>query len=403
MVEQEPGKPGKHEQKAQLGKELRSNGSSGDNDLNDGWVESVRLRIVDWYRQGRRDLPWRIDRDPYRILVSEMMLVQTTVAAVVPYFERFLHLFPDPGSLASADETEVLKAWEGLGYYRRARQLHAAARRIVERHGGKVPDDPVELRALPGVGRYMAGAILSFAYDRPAAILEANTQRVLARLLAWTGDLKTAHTQNRLWLAAERLVPPEGAGDFNQGLMELGAIVCRPREPGCLVCPVSDLCAARALGRQNELPVISPKPPPLAVTEACVVVVKDARLLIVRRGSEGLWADFWEFPTLNLTGADPAGRAFETPVDLTEGLRRLTGIRAEIGERIKTLTYTVTKHRVTLHVHSAKEFAGSLTPSCGLVDARWVAPGDLADYPLGSAARKLSTWIVREPDRIVIN
>src|SRR5262245_30535108 len=149
------------------------------------WVDGVREALSRWYEQGHRDLPWRRDRDPYRVLVSEMMLVQTTVAAVVPYFGRFLERFPTVQALAAADEAEVLKTWEGLGYYRRARQLHAAARAVVGRHGGEFPDDPDAVRALPGVGRYIAGAILSFAFDRPAPIVEANTQRVLARLLAW--------------------------------------------------------------------------------------------------------------------------------------------------------------------------------------------------------------------------
>ncbi len=175
-------------------------------------------------RVRERTLPWRADRDPYRILVSELMLVQTTVTAVIPYFERFLRRFPDIRSLAEADEAEVLKAWEGLGYYRRARQLHAAARQVVREHGGTIPDDPVAVRALPGVGRYIAGAVLSFAFDRPEPIVEANSQRVLARLLALREDVKATATRERIWQAAQRLVPERGAGDFNQALMDLGRI-----------------------------------------------------------------------------------------------------------------------------------------------------------------------------------
>ena len=212
------------------------------------WIDRVRRKLAEWYEHGHRDLPWRQTRDPYRILVAELMLVQTTVAAVIPYYERFLARFPTAEALAAADEADVLKAWEGLGYYRRARQLREAARAIVRDHGGSVPADVEALRALPGVGRYIAGAVLSLAFDRPAPIVEANTQRVLARWLAWPEDLQTPASRARLWQAAERLVPPDGAGRFNQAFMELGATVCTPRAPLCLVCPVAAECRARARG-----------------------------------------------------------------------------------------------------------------------------------------------------------
>ncbi len=224
-------------------------------DIDPDWLDRVRTRLVDWYDGSGRKLPWREDHDPYRILVSEMMLVQTTVAAVVPFFGRFLARFPTVSALAEAEESDVLKAWEGLGYYRRARQLQAAARAILSDHAGVFPDDPEAIRALPGVGRYIAGALLSFAFDRPAPIIEANTQRVLARWLAWEEDLKTTRSQARLWEAAARLVPETGAGTFNQAFMELGALVCIPRAPLCLACPVSSECLSRKLGVQDRIPV----------------------------------------------------------------------------------------------------------------------------------------------------
>jgi A/G-specific adenine glycosylase len=328
-----------------------------------------------------------------------MMLVQTTVTAVVPYFSRFLERFPDPQSLASADEVEVLRAWEGLGYYRRARQLHAAARLLVERHGGRVPQDPEAVRALPGVGRYISGAILSFAYDRPEPILEANSQRVLTRLLAVQEDLAAPSAQAGLWSAAERLVPPRGAGRFNQALIELGALVCTPRAPRCLVCPLTTLCAARRLGLQDSLPLVARRPPALAVSEACALVVQNDRLLILQRNEGGLWAGFWEFPTINLEGADPAGRSFGHRVSLAEGIKRLTGIRAAVGPEIKTLTYSVTKHRVCLSVHRARALSGKLKPGAGFREALWATNSELADLPLGSVARRLATWIGQDPGR----
>jgi A/G-specific adenine glycosylase len=357
------------------------------------WVALVGERMVAWYAEARRDLPWRADREPYRILVSEMMLVQTTVAAAIPYFERFMRRFPNVAALAGASEEAVLKAWEGLGYYRRARQLHAAARRIVREHDGRIPDDPVAVRALPGVGPYIAGAILSFAFDRPVPIVEANSQRVLARLLAVTGNLGAATIRRRLWAAAERLVPAEGAGTFNQALMELGALVCTPREPRCLVCPLSALCEARRIGVQDRLPLIIPKRRPEAVTEACAIIVRRGRILIVQRGTGRLWEGFWEFPTIHVAGPDPAGRRLVPEVDLAGGVERLTGIRARIGPQALTLRYSVTHHRVTLHAHLGDAATGRATPGPGLVDVRWVEPAKLRDYTFSSAGRRLIAWI----------
>jgi A/G-specific adenine glycosylase len=371
---------------------------AGDVDRDRPWVANVGERLLAWYAEARRDLPWRTDRDAYRILVSELMLVQTTVAAVIPYFERFLSRFPNPEALAAADESEVLKAWEGLGYYRRARQLHAAARVIVREHGGAIPDDPAAVRALPGVGRYIAGAILSFAFDRPEPIVEANSQRVLARLLAVRQDLKLASTRERIWDAARRIVPRRDAGKFNQALMDLGALVCTPREPACLVCPLLKLCEARRLGLQDRLPVTTPKPAPEAVTEACAVVVRDGQVLVVQRGRGGLWEEFWEFPTVHVSGADPAGRPATSPtVDLAEGIRMITGSRVRSGPPVKMIRYSVTKHRVELFVHLARALSATLKPGPGHVDARWVAPGALGEYTFSSAGRRVIAWINQNP------
>ena len=372
--------------------------SHQDPDLDPSWLDFVRDRLADWYQNAGRDLPWRRETDPFRVLVSELMLVQTTVSAVIPYYERFLRQFPDVQALARAHEDDVLKAWEGLGYYRRARQLHAAARKIVEDHGGEVPRDLTALRSLPGVGRYVAGAILSFAFDEPAPIVEANSQRVLARLLAWRAELKSPATSARLWKAAERLVPELGAGKFNQALMDLGALVCTARSPACLICPLAARCVARQQGIQESVPLVIPRPAPLVVAEACAVVVREDSLLLVRRCDGGLWARFWEFPTINLAGADPAGRRFDDPVSLAEGVQRLTGIQIEPGPKLKTLTYAVTKHRVTLDVHLARALGGTLKPGPGLDHARWVSHAELAGLPRGSAARRLTVWLNQEFD-----
>jgi A/G-specific adenine glycosylase len=354
-------------------------------------VERIRDRLGAWFDRGHRDLPWRVERDPYRVLVSEMMLVQTTVAAAAPYFARFIARFPTPEALAAAPEAEVLKAWEGLGYYRRARQLHQAARILVQEHGGSVPDDPEALRRLPGVGRYIAGAVGSLAFDRPEPILEANTRRVLARLLAWPLDLADKRSRDRLWLAAERLVPPRGAGRFNEALMELGATVCTVRAPSCLICPIARDCQARAEGRQDELPVRTRRDPPRPVLERAAIVRRDdGRVLIVRRAPGGLWEGFWEFPTIHEQGDDPARRSFGEPVGLAEGVRRLTGIRIRELAASRPIRYTVTRYRVTLAVQEAAYLDGGPAPGPGLDRVVWEHPDALAGHVFGSPYRKLA-------------
>jgi A/G-specific adenine glycosylase len=360
-------------------------------DQDEEWVDRVRSRLLDWYQGAGRKLPWREDRDPYRILVSEMMLVQTTVAAVVPFFARFLELFPTVRDLAEADEGDVLKAWEGLGYYRRARQLQGAARAIMAEHAGVFPSDPEAIRALPGVGRYIAGALLSFAFDQPAPIVEANTQRVLARWLAWGEDLKTTRSQARLWDAAARMVPPVEAGNFNQAFMELGALVCIPRAPLCLACPVSTECLSRKLGVQDRIPIASPKAPPKLVEEACALVTRGGEVLMVKRASGGLWEHFWEFPTIHVGGADPAGRGMgaET-LDLAEGIRRLGGVRATIGPVVQTVRFGVTTHRVTLVAHSAEWLEGEPSPGPGLVEAAWEPVESLTRRTMSASTRRLA-------------
>ena len=365
-------------------------------DLDPVWIDRIRGALRSWYEHGHRDLPWRRDRDAYRILVSETMLVQTTVAAVIPFFERFLKRFPDVRALAAADETDVLKAWEGLGYYRRARHLHASAKAIVRDHDGVVPDDLEAILALPGVGRYIAGAVLSFAYDIPAPIVEANTQRLLARLLALPDDLAKGSTQKRLWQAAERLVPLDQPGRFNQAFMEIGGTVCTPRDPKCLLCPICDLCRAKMRGLQHQIPRKSPKAAPLEATESCALVVRDNQWLMVQRGPGGLWDGFWEFPTVHCSGADPAGRSVRPDESLADAVLRLTGVHVEAGQVAKTLRYSVTKHRVELTAHFAKDCGSEIIPYPGIQDVKFVDSVCLSDMAMGSATRKLAKFVTEE-------
>ncbi|WP_152053680.1 A/G-specific adenine glycosylase [Tautonia marina] len=374
-------------------------------DLDPSWLVTVRRALLDWYdREGRADLPWRRDRDPYKVLVAEVMLVQTTVAAAGPFFERFLTRFPTPEALASADEADVLKAWEGLGYYRRARLLHQAARAIVEQHDGQVPGDPDALRRLPGVGRYIAGAVASIAFDLPEPILEANSQRVLARWLRWADDLRSPTSQTRLWQAAARLVPPDDAGRFNQAIMDLGATVCTPRSPRCLACPVADACLARRHGLQDDLPKRSTPTPPLEVAETCVLAIDaQGRFLVVQRAAGSLWEGFWEFPTVHQSGVDPAGRGsgegLTDPLD--HRVRTLTGVSLALGPPVQTIRYAVTKHRVSLSAIAATPIDGSPTPGPGLSAVAWLSTAELDALPRTGATRRLSLWASSHPEAFI--
>ena len=232
------------------------------------------------------------------------MLQQTTVAAVVPYFNRFVAKFPDVGALAAAPVDDVLRLWEGLGYYSRARNLHKAALAIEQNHGGVFPSDAESLMALPGIGRYTAGAIASFAFDQPAPIVEANTERLYARMLALTDDVRSTASQRMLWDFATTIVPKNRPGDFNQALMDIGSQICRPQEPDCERCPLKTCCAAFELGRQNELPRRKPRPPITAVDEICVVIRRRNRYLLRRRTDGERWAGMWDFVRFELDASE---------------------------------------------------------------------------------------------------
>ena len=254
----------------------------------------LRRSLLRWFRKHQRVLPWRADRDPYRIWVSEIMLQQTLVATVIPFFERFLAQFPTISALAGADEQAVLRLWEGLGYYRRARDLHKAAKQIVSEHAGQFPGDPAVAACLPGIGRYTMGAILSQAFDIPLPILEANSQRVLCRLFARPGDPRLPGERKWLWEAAQLLVPKRHPGDFNQALMELGALICTPRNPDCLRCPLRNLCQAHQRGLQDTIPHPPSRKAPRSIAEAAIVLSRRGRLLLTQRHGSGRWANMWE-------------------------------------------------------------------------------------------------------------
>jgi len=264
------------------------------------------IHLLRWFDRNRRDLPWRLPSDalphakldPYHVLVSEAMLQQTQVATVIDYFHRFIARFPTIRSLAEADPQEVLRLWQGLGYYSRARHLQAAARVMVVEYGGKVPDTVDHLLKLPGIGRYTAGAVASIAYEKPAPIVDGNVARVLCRLEAVRTDPRDKQTQAWLWKRAQQLLPPRRIGDFNSALMELGALVCTPRAPKCLLCPVQSHCQAFAAGLVDQIPPPRKRPErPLHRRQVFAVSYK-GKYLLEQRPAKGRWAGMWQFTTL---------------------------------------------------------------------------------------------------------
>lgn len=267
--------------------------------------------LVRWFDKSARDLPWRRTRDPYAIWLSEVMLQQTRVETVIPYYERFLARLPNVRALASADIDDVLSLWSGLGYYRRARELHRCAREVVEKHDGAFPADVEALRALRGIGPYTAGAIASIAFDKPAALVDGNVARVLARIFAIELDMKSTAGMREAWATAERIVPKDEPGKFNQALMELGATICLPRDPGCLVCPVREHCVARAQGRERDLPVMSAKRASPKVPLVAAVLEHEGLILFARRKEGGLFGGLWEPPMVPASSIIDARSALE--------------------------------------------------------------------------------------------
>jgi len=345
--------------------------------------------LVAWYQREARDLPWRKpapgmrDRgrpDAYRVLVSEAMLQQTQVATVVPYYHRFLEAFPTVADLAAADEQAVLRLWQGLGYYRRARHLHAAAEAVVAAHGGRVPTSAETLRQLPGVGRYTAAAVASIAGGEPVAVVDGNVMRVLARWLLIEDPVDATGTTKRLWAAAEAMV--DGAatrdvdpGDLNQAVMELGALVCTSKAPRCLTCPVRERCRAAAEGDPARLPVKKPKRPPKPVTHTVVAVERGGRYLFEQRPAEGLWSNMWQLPTHeSLDSTSPVAWVADA-----------LGLRITTPREVGTFTHQTTHRTIRFVVHHARVTAGRLRPRRGV----WRRLDAADDLPLPNPQRRV--------------
>lgn len=345
----------------------------------------IRENLLAWYRQNKRDLPWRQARDPYVIWVSEIMLHQTQVTTVLPYYQHFLARFPTVFDLAQAPLADVLKAWEGLGYYARARNLHQAAQRIVAEHGGRVPDDDAALLKLPGVGGYTAGAILSIAYGRNRAAVDGNVLRVLSRVLHVTTDIADPATRREIESAATRLLPPGEAGDFNQALMDLGATTCLPRRPRCLLCPLSTICEANKLGIQELLPVRAPKKPVPHYQVAAAVIWRNdqgGEFLIAQRLPKGLLGGLWEFPG----GKQELGEAL--PDCLRREICEELGFGITVGELLTVVEHAYTHFRITMHAFHCHRQEGE-PQIIGVADWRWIMLDQVGDFAFSAADHKI--------------
>ena len=336
----------------------------------------LRQRLLRWYRANRRALPWRRTSDPYRIWLSEVMLQQTTVKAVLPYYERFLERYPTLAALAAAREEDVLGLWSGLGYYHRARNLLRGARHIVERHSGVFPSTLEAALAIPGVGLYTASAVLSIAHGRALPVVDGNVRRVLARLRALRG--KRFRKDGPYYNVAEELLDKAAPGDFNQALMELGATICTPSKPACEACPVEPACKARALGLVERLPEGRARKAPVRVTIAAALVEQRGRVLLVRRPEGRLLGRMWELPQ---TGLESGGRA-----DLVRELRERHGLEIECGQPVARARHAITFRRLSVVGYQAR-LRGRLPRDQERF--RWAAPEELAGLAVSSMTRKL--------------
>ncbi len=337
--------------------------------------------LLDWYRAGHRALPWRGVRDPYRIWVSEIMLQQTQVETVIPYYRRWLRRFPNMRALAAAPEREVLALWEGLGYYSRARNLHKAAQVVVNQYEGRLPRMVASLRDLPGIGPYTAAAIASLAFGVDAAVLDGNVKRVLARLFDFQEDVKSPRGEKQLWERAQNLLPPGEAGDYNQAIMDLGATICTPRAPQCAICPVRQHCLARKLGVQLERPVPRAKAPLPQRLLAVGVIRKRGRVLIIQRPSDKLLGGLWAFPSGEvMEGRSPA-------YSLKRAVKSNWGLVIDARTQTHILKHTFSHFHLTAQVFECAWQSGTLARG---VAAKWARVSELSEYPMGKVDRQIA-------------
>lgn len=343
---------------------------------------TISAKLLAWYAKNKRAMPWRGHPDPYAVWVSEIMLQQTRVETVRPYFENWMKCFPSINALAAAKEQDVLNAWEGLGYYNRARNLHKAAKMAAEKFGGQLPRDLNDLRGLPGIGRYTAGAIASIAFGMDEPTLDGNLRRVFARLYDLKEYADSAEGDKKLWGYAARNLPKGKAGDYNQALMDLGATVCLPKNPRCLLCPLMGDCLARRNGTQDLRPVLKPKKDVPHYIHAAAIILKRGRVLLAQRPSNGLLAGMWEFPNARVK-ADPAGA-------LEKAINAAYRLEVHVKEAAGIIRHAYTHFKVTVHVFYCNAVS---IPKMKAI--KWVKVSDLEDYPMGKVDRAIARLLAK--------
>lgn len=350
-------------------------------------LRRIRSQLLNWYDATKRDLPWRRTHDPYRIWLSEVMLQQTRVAAVIDYYQRFLKAFPTVQALARAPLEDVLRLWSGLGYYSRAKNLHAAARHIAHELDGEFPQTVEALLNLPGVGRYTAGAIASIAFGRRAAVLDGNVKRVLARIISLCDPITETRSVELLWRCAEALVPALRAGDFNQALMELGAVVCTPRSPRCAACPLRQVCAARRDDSVDAIPVRGRKKPPPRVDAVCVAIDRVDKYLFVQRPQRGLLGGFWHLPQIEVSSPRMSKDEIEKAFGDRCGLPiALTG---ELGVVIHQFTHRLLHLRVMTAKPIRERYRWGRGGPIESASAEWMTPDEYEQRPISTLDRNV--------------
>lgn len=344
----------------------------------------LATQLLDWYYQQGRDLPWRTDKDAYKIWVSEIMLQQTRVEAVKEYYRRWIERFPTPAALAAASEEEVLRYWQGLGYYSRVRNLLAGVREVCAEYDGQVPDQPDTIRSLPGVGDYTAGAIASIAYNRRAPAVDGNVLRIFSRLFYITEDISKQAVKREVQRLVLAHMPNHCPGDFNQALMDLGAMVCIPRRPRCALCPLTNFCEAFAREVQDTLPVRRVKKTPLLVNLTAALVLHEEKYLVHQRPSTGLLAGMWEFPAIELTADLPEIE------QLQASLRREFGQEVEVCEKKFHFIHTFSHRKWDISFYECRRLAGQALPET----AAWLSHTDLAGVPWAGPHLKVAQALV---------
>jgi A/G-specific adenine glycosylase len=350
-------------------------------------------KILVWFQEHARDLPWRTTYSPYHVWISEIMLQQTQMDRVIDYFNRWIARFPTIADVASADEEDVLKLWEGLGYYTRARNIMRTATILMKDHSGEMPAEYDTLLRMPGIGNYTAGAIMSIAFNEEYPLVDANIERIFARLFNLDKPVKEKKTHAFIWRKAEELLPQGRAREFNQALMELGALVCISRNPRCSICPIRNECQAFSLDVVSKRPVLQSPPRTIFIEMATGILKHENRILIQKRKSKGVWANLWEFPGGRL---EPG----ETPeMALVREYREETELAVASLQKITTVHHSYMNYRVTLHCYFCSLADDRYEPVLhGAQEYRWIEPDELLHYAFPSGHRKLIAHLRRTGD-----